>query len=643
MKSLPACLALLLLAPPALAKDASYIGQVELIRGETAADMARGTVFLDANRNSKLDTGEAGLPGVSVSNGREVVVTGADGTYALPAYDDMNLFVTKPSGYLTPVNSQMVPQFAYIHKVAGSPDLRFGGIAPTGPLPEAINFPLIEDSAGANFNCLVFGDAQTYSNQEVSYVRDTAGKLLAQRDNSETECLIFAGDIMGDDLSLYPRLKSIIAVGAVPVYFVGGNHDIDFDAHDDQHSFDTFRREWGPEYWSATIGDVHFVGLDNVRYPCNGIDPHPFCSADKTHTYNGVVSGRQIEWLKADLANVPTDRLIVMTAHIPFQTYTDAGSPKHNTDNFDELAAVLEGRKVLALAGHTHTVENIEPGEFYAGWKETTNVAGSPFHQIIAGALSGSWWAGDLNDDGVPHGTQRLGAPRGYFQLDFEGADYTDTYKVFGRDEGRQLHASFNTPRFRDWAQRLFDYRKLYGRSFDQRPPVVLRDLGDMYMLTQDDLAEGTWVAVNVWNGTKSSDVSVAINDGAPMRAVRTQTGDGEAKLTGVDYADPLALAKQATQSSVAAESVDGGAATAGFSTWQGTDWQGAPGPFEGWMLTDNSQHLWTVDIPADLPVGSHVLSVTVTDRHDRVFSETLPFEVVETLPVMSWNSADWN
>lgn len=329
MKTLLAGTAIVLISGGALwAKDASYVGAVEIIKGDTAADMARGTVFVDTNRNSTLDQGEAGLAGVQVSNGREVVLTGEDGSYELPAYDDMNLFITKPAGYITPVSADMVPQFAYVHKTAGSPDLRFGGIAPTGPLPQQINFPLIEDDAGSTFNCLVFGDPQPYTNREITYVRDTAGALLAQRDNAETECLIFAGDIMGDDLSLYPRFKSVIAVGKVPMYFVGGNHDIDFDAHDDQHSFDTFRREWGPEYWSADIGDVHFVGLDNVRYPCNGVDPHPFCSTDKSHTYNGVVSGRQIEWLKADLAHVPMDKLIVMTAHIPFQTFTDARRAK---------------------------------------------------------------------------------------------------------------------------------------------------------------------------------------------------------------------------------------------------------------------------------------------------------------------------
>lgn len=319
------------------------------------------------------------------------------------------------------------------------------------------------------------------------------------------------------------------------------------------------------------------------------------------------------------------------------------GAQKHNTDNLDELAAVLDGRKVLALAGHTHTVENIEPGEYFEGWQETTNVAGSPFHQIVAGALSGSWWAGDLNDGNVPHATQRLGAPRGYFQLDFDGSDYTDTYKVFGKDDTEQLHASFSTPRFRDWAQRLLDYRALYGRSFDQVPPVVLRDLGDMNMLTQADLAEGTWAAVNVWNGSKASSVSVSINGGAAIAATRTQKGEGEAKLKGVDYADPYAMAKQSTQGSVAARSVDGGDATAGFTTWSGAPWQGHAGPFQGWMLTDNSQHLWTADLPTDLPVGAHTMTVTTTDRYGRQFSSVIPFEVVAELPNMDWQAELWD
>ncbi|MCV3272118.1 calcineurin-like phosphoesterase C-terminal domain-containing protein [Roseobacter sinensis] len=628
------------LAGAALAKDTSYIGAVETIAGE-ADGQARGTVFLDTNRNSVLDADETGIAGVIVSNGREVVVTSDDGTYALPAYGDMNVFITKPAGYVTPVNAQMVPQFAYVHKETGSPDLRFGGLEPTGPLPAAINFPLIEDAQDGVFDCLVFGDTQPYTNREVGYVRDTLGTMLAQRDMSDTECLIFAGDVMGDDLSLYDRFKQIIAVGQTPQYFVGGNHDVDFDAASDADSFDTFRREWGPEYWAAEIGEVMFLGLDNVRYPCNGVDPHPFCSTDKTHTYNGVISERQLEWLANFLPNVPEDRLIVMTAHIPFQTFTDNTAAKHQTDNLDELADLLEGRRVLALAGHTHTTENIEEGEHFHGWEENTNVAGAPFHQIITGAVSGSWWAGDLNDQGVPRSTQRLGSPRGYYQLSFDGNEYVDTYHVFG-EAGAQLHASFNSPRFREWAARLIAYRDLYPRTFDQEPPVINRDLGDLYMLTKADLAEGTWVAVNVWNGSKSSTVAVSINEATPIAGTRTQAGEGEEKLTGLDYADPLAIWQQSTISSVSARSVDGGSDTQGYTTWQGTEWYGKAGPYQRWMLTDNSQHLWRADLPEDLPVGVHMLEVSTTDRHGRTFTRSYAFEVVEELPNPDWQAEFW-
>jgi hypothetical protein len=627
-----------LIATPAIAKDASYIGSVEAIRGDAPADAARGTVFLDENRNSKLDEGEAGVPGVLVSNGRDVVITSEDGTYELPAYDDMNLFITKPAGHTTPVSEELVPQFYYIHKIEGSPPLRFGGIDPTGPLPEAINFPLIADGSGDQFECLIFGDAQPYSNMEIGYVRETAGKMLATRDNSETECLIFEGDVMGDDLSLYPRFKEIISVGGVPQYFVGGNHDLDFDAEDDAHSFDTFRAEWGPEYYSFDNGKVHFVVLDNVRYPCNGVDDHDFCSLSEAPTYNGVLTDRQLLWLANDLANVPEDRLIVINTHIPLVTFTDADAQKHQTDNFHDLVEIIGDRPALGLSGHTHTTEQILPGEHFEGFEANTGVGAQPFHQIITGGLSGSWWTGDLNDAGIPHGTQRMGSPRGYYLLEFDGADYVDTYLTFSEDADRQMHASFNTPRFRDWAEKLFAYADSYDPPQDVIPPVSVNDLGDLNMLTLEDLADGTWVAVNVWNGSKDSLVEVSINGGEPMVAERTQAGEGEEPLKGPEYADPLALSKQASQGRVTVKSVAEDSLS-GYQTWKGTEWiSSSAQPFQDWMLTRGSSHLWRADLPKELPVGVHILEVTTTDRYGRTFDETIAFEVVEELPTPTWH-----
>ncbi|MEO1102402.1 MAG: calcineurin-like phosphoesterase family protein [Pseudomonadota bacterium] len=626
----------------AVAKDTSYIGSIHVVKGDGAGETAQGKVFVDENRNSVLDDGEAGVEGVAVSNGREVVLTNSNGDYELPAYTDMNVFITKPADHAVPVDEMMVPQFAYIHKEAGSPDLRFGGLEPTGPLPEAINFPVIAAEEGDQFQAMAFGDTQPYSNREIGYVRDTVGKMLLERDLSEVEFLIFQGDVMGDDLSLYPRFKEIIAVGKTPQYFVGGNHDIDFDATTDADSFDTFRREWGPEYYSFDVGNVHVVVLDNVRHPCNGVDDHAFCSIEEDPTYNGVIHARQIEWLKNDLATVPEDKLILLNAHIPFQTFTDEDAQKHQTDNFHELVAIIGDRPALGLSGHTHTTENIVPGVHYEGWMPNTGVGPAPFHQIVTGGVSGSWWAGDLNSAGIPHGTQRLGSPRGFYLFDFDGSDYTDSYIAFGKDDDAQLHASFNTPRFREWAEKLFAFADAYPVPANVIPPVTVNDLGDMNMLTREDLEEGTWVAVNVWNGSNASTVEVAINDGAPMAGTLTQPGEGEAMLEGAEYADPKALAKQATQGRTAFRSADGGDATAGFQTWQGTKWVGQPGPFQPWMLTRMSNHLWRVDLPTDLPTGVHTLTASTTDRHGRTYDTSFSFEVVEELPKMDWDGTLW-
>jgi len=622
---------------PAEAKDASYVGSVQVIRDGGGEPVVRGAAFLDRNRNSQLDTGESGIPGVMVSNGREVVRTDAAGAYVLPAYDDMNVFITKPASYAVPVNADMVPQFHYVHKTAGSPDLRFGGIAPTGPLPGAINFPLIEDPVGDRFECLVFGDTQAYTNREVSYGRDTVGTMLAGRDNATTECLIFEGDVMGDDLSLFGRFKRVIARGRIPQYYVAGNHDLDFDAGSDAHSFDTFRREWGPEYYSFDIGKVHFVVLDDVRYPCNGVDDHPFCAPDAPPTYNGVIHDRQLTWLRNDLARVPSDRLIVLNTHIPFVSYSDATSRKHQIDNLAALHAIIGDRPALGLSGHTHTTEQILPGEHFAGWRKATGTGPAPFHQIVTGAVSGSWWAGDLDDHGIPHATQRLGAPRGYYVLSFDGASYVDTYRAFGRGAGEQFHAAFNTPRFRRWANALLAFADGHPIPSDMIPPVTVSDLGDPNMLTAADLEGGTWLAINVWNGSRDSRVSVSIDGGDPVEAARTQSGAGERVRTGAEFADPWALARQATQGRLTFRSTEGGDATAGFTTSRGMPWHGAAGPFQPHLLARGSSHLWRADLPRSLPPGIHTVDIVTVDRYGRTYSRTRSFEVVDSLPEMGW------
>ena len=55
-------------------------------------DLARGTVFVDANKNGLLDPNESGLANVRVSNGLDVVLTDEAGRYEIAAEDPSIIF-----------------------------------------------------------------------------------------------------------------------------------------------------------------------------------------------------------------------------------------------------------------------------------------------------------------------------------------------------------------------------------------------------------------------------------------------------------------------------------------------------------------------------------------------------------------------
>ncbi|MGF1552864.1 MAG: calcineurin-like phosphoesterase C-terminal domain-containing protein, partial [Paracoccaceae bacterium] len=633
-----------------------------------------GRVCEDTNRDGRCTRSEPGVPNVAVSDGLNVVSTNRRGRYVLPAPTaeeaeaGIAIFVTQPNGYRVPLDENNVPQFAYIHKPEGSPEgfaggpFRFGGLAPTGPLPRQIHFPLIPAETLTEFTMATSGDVQTYSNFELGLFRDSTVAELAARD--DLEFYMIQGDVMGDDLSLYERLKEIVATAGVPQYYVHGNHDLDFDAPSDEHSADTFRREWGPEYYSFDVGEVHFVVLDDIFYPClGGISEvegaYGGCDDDLADgaTYNGVITERQLAWLANDLALVDEDRLVVVSSHIPIHSFIDQNIERQMVDNVVELYETLGcvrgedgvfapedcARPLLALSGHTHTNENIRPGEVYEGWETTLDaVLGegaspgpAPFPQIVVGAASGSWWSGDFDDAVIPDAFQRLGAPRGYYLFDFEGNEFRDTFKATGRDPDDQMSIDFLTPAFVEWYNALAEWRNA-NPGPDEAPPVNINDLADTKIVLADEIGE-SFLHVNVWNGSLDSTVTVSFDGGVEVDAVRVQPGEGENILEALDvYAlkRQMMVARHAYVSASEQERADG------FELFRasiqcGTEAPSActPRPLSGFFWADQSSHLWQATLPSDLEIGAHTVEVTTTDRFGRSYSETLTFEVREERP----------
>ncbi|WP_028877226.1 calcineurin-like phosphoesterase C-terminal domain-containing protein [Teredinibacter turnerae] len=606
--------------------------------GPATRPYIEGYVFVDKNENGRKDKGERGLTGVSVSNGYEVVSTDKKGRYQLPAaasgLSDFTVFITQPSGYRVPVNEHNVPQFFYHHRPQGSPPLRFGGLAPTGSQPMEINFPLQKTRRLSAFKIAVSGDPQPYSNNEVGYVRDALANELAQRD--DLEFVLIEGDVMGDDLGLFPRFKRLMSAAGIPQYFVAGNHDLDLDATDDSHSFDTFKREWGPTYYSFDYGDVHFVVLDNVRYPCtpqdNADGRRPECANPESKpTYNGVIDAAQMQWLANDLERVDSDTLIVLNMHIPLVSFNVMESPVHQTDNAKALFDLIGNRPAVGLSGHTHTLENFVAGERYAGWKDAVGVAAPPFPLIVTGATSGSWWSGDFDEYNLPMSIQRLGAPRGYLIFEFHGYQFKSKFKAANKPADEQMSVDFLSPSFMSWYNALKSWAEASPESRTVVPPVNINDLPDTRILTHRDLEQGTALTINVWNGSKESQVWVQIDDLEPVEAQRTQAGEGEGRLVTLD---PAALKKQMYVFRYAAKSMSGSERSQSFELYNGERAGIAdPRPEPGWMWAQSSTHLWSLSIPKDLADGAHLAYITTRDTYGNVYTTTVTFEVADVRP----------
>ncbi|MCL4695078.1 MAG: metallophosphoesterase, partial [Candidatus Hydrogenedentes bacterium] len=304
----------------------------------TAQNNATGVVYDDANRNAERDSGETGIPGVCVSNGRDVVQTDAEGRWTLPVDDDTILFVVKPEDWMTPVNEDQIPRFFYIHKPAGSPELEAKGVAPTGPLPSSIDFPLYKREEPDQYSILLFGDPQARGLREVNFI---SHDVVEECIGTDAKFGISLGDIVADDVNLFAEINGSIAQIGVPWYNTFGNHDNNRRAGGDEHSDETFERFYGPGSYAFEYGKVCYLVMDDVYFKPDG-------------KYEGRFTEDQLAFVKSYLATVPKDKLIVMTMHIPIV----------RCHGRDEMFTILaEHPHTFTISAHAHEQLNLLLGE----------------------------------------------------------------------------------------------------------------------------------------------------------------------------------------------------------------------------------------------------------------------------------------
>jgi hypothetical protein len=474
-------------APGALAQDAR-VGEVS------------GIVFEDRDGSGMSSGANPGLAGVLVSNGREVAVTGSDGHYTLPLPEEATIFVVKPAGFMPPIEPLTnLSRFYRHHQPQGSPadlNLRFEGLAPTGPLPASVDFPLRRQDERHAFNVVMVTDPQPETGAEVDFIREDLIQALAGVD---AKFGLTAGDIMFDDLSLYPRSNAIMGTIGLPWWNIGGNHDLNLEAPDRKYSRETFKRVFGPNYYAFFYAQTLFLMLDDVNYL--GPDPHKPGGGGK---YEGRLDEGQLEFVRNVLAHTPDDTLIVMVMHIPINTFLD-NEPYQNLQDRDAFFALFEGRRyTVSFAGHTHTTEH---HYFNAadGWK-----GAAPHHHHVLTALSGSWWSGPYDHRGVACADSRDGTPNGFHILSVDGLTYSTHFIPAKEPNRRQMRLSIDS--------RFHGISKDADRDFRQ-----VRLLGSP--VPRDALSASTLIA-NVFDGGEKTKVKMVIGDRAPIEMARLARSD---------------------------------------------------------------------------------------------------------------------
>ena len=459
-----------------------------------------GFVFEDRDGSGMASGANPGLAGVLVSNGRDIAVTGADGRYTLPLPDEATIFVIKPAGFMPPLEAQTnLPRFYRHHQPKGSPpdlNLTFEGLAPTGPLPASVDFALRRQDEPKAFDAVMVTDPQPETGAEVDFIREDLIQALAGVD---AKFGLTAGDIMFDDLSLYPRSNAIMGSIGLPWWNVGGNHDLNFEAPDRKYSRETFKRVFGPNYYAFFYAQALFLMLDDVNYL--GPDPAKPRGAAK---YEGRLDEGQLAFVRNVLAHTPDDTLIVVVMHIPIRTFLD-DEPYQNLQNREALFSLFEGRRfTVSFAGHTHTTEH-HYFDAADGWK-----GAAPLHQHILTTLSGSWWSGPFDHRGVPSADSRDGTPNGFHILSVDGLSYKTRFVPAKEPDGRQMRLSI--------LSRFHGVGRDADRDFRQ-----VRLLGSP--VPRDALSASTLVA-NVFDGGERTKVKMVIGDRAPIEMTRSSRPD---------------------------------------------------------------------------------------------------------------------
>lgn len=392
-----------------------------------AAQNVSGTVTCDG----------AGVAGVAVSDGYEVVVTDAGGHYAMTSEKKNGyVFYSLPGGYEPELADGFLPQF---WQPLNSPD---------SAVPEVHDFVLRR--VYNDRHIVVFG-ADTHlarrNSDRALFKKGFLASLKSEADNAGNVPVysVLLGDLTWDvfwtqnDYNLRDYMADMKSWDyPMTLWPVIGNHDHDpsvpAGAATDFNAAGLWREVVCPNYYSFNLGRVHYVVLDDINYLNEREDGATYSvGVAGSRNYSGNVSSEQISWLRKDLSLVDSGTPVVVCLHIPAWGISSAFGTYARLDNTYTLCHELRRfSKVHFVSGHTHGNYTVHPTAY-------SNVTE---HNLAS--VCGTLWRGTgLSGHNVCHD----GSPAGYSVWTVSGNDLRWAYKSPGNGDQQMRIYDMNTVR----------------------------------------------------------------------------------------------------------------------------------------------------------------------------------------------------
>lgn len=307
-----------------------------------------GRVFDDCNGNGVQDSGEAGIWGVIVSDGLNVVQTDRHGAFSLPGYPgERFVFITTPSGYRTDNN--------HYRRISKGTTYLFG----------VQHLPQSRQIANDGSHCFLhISDTEVFNAENHG---DWISNLQRYAYNERAAFIIHTGDICYENgLKSHINLMNTQNMDC-PVFYCIGNHDL----VKGEYGEELFESVYGPVYYSFEMGNTHYIVT-----PMLGGDHAP-----------GYTKEDVYRWMKNDLELVPARKSVVVFNH---DLLTNGGRFIYGINDTEFIDLNKHNLKAW-IYGHWHINYMKKQGDVYSISTATLDKGGidhstSAFRMIHVGA-----------------------------------------------------------------------------------------------------------------------------------------------------------------------------------------------------------------------------------------------------------------